>query len=559
MADAAPIALLLAEKLRREEERATSATHYQARFNELAAQCRAEFHPKQRLAFQSNAPRMALLATRRAGKTRGGCRETMARALEAPRRWVYCHETKDEARRLAWRSDRGDGWRDLVEQLGLTVARSVTEFQRSQSFDVLVSEDDMIIDFRNGSQLMVFAADKDDAADKFRGGEKDGIWIDEAQGFGPMTYFINDVAAKTLAKPMGKPAGVLWSSGSPHRSLSGEFYEITRDPVKHGPRRPGWEVHEMSVVDNPYFGATPEERWAATAGAELILNGWDPKDPPAQFLREWGTPDGKVVWTTEDTLHVFCVHQRPPAEYGPVCVTEDGFYNHVEAMKHLPGMVDNGRGVEEPINYYFALGLDFGYVDPFAWVLWAFSPQIADIFEMGSWKRAGLPTDDVEAIVDHLWQTVGMALVSIRADAGGAMAKSSIVGWQEKLKIPIEEAEKHGKDTWTDIFNGELWARRAHFRRGSALLTELRELQWRVLPGGRRELWKNRVANGVMHGDHCWDAAKYAYRDLVSRRTEFGLPPALTEEQAAKEMERRLIKSLDAGAATYENDTQDGW
>ncbi len=559
MTASAPLALLLAEKMRREEERATSTGHYQARFTEMAARCRVFFHPKQRAAFCGKALRVAILSTRRAGKTNGGTHETMARCLELPnQRWVYCHETKDEARKLAWRSDARDGWRDMVEQLGLVVARTVLEFNRDRDTDVLISEDDLSIDFRNGSQLVIFAADKDSAADKFRGGEKNGIWVDEAQGFAPLTYFVNDVAAKTLAKPKGMPPGVLWVSGSPHRSLSGEFYEITRDPIKQGPRRVGWEVHEFSVVDNPYFGATKEERWAATAGVELALNGWPANDPPSQFLREWGTPDGKVMWTTEDTLHVFCVHQKPPAEFGPVCVDVDGKYDHGKALTHLPPSVATSPTTVEPINWYFALGMDFGYEDPFAYVIWAFSPQIADIFEMASWKKEHLPSDVIEDIVLGIWEQTASGLVSIRADSGGSMAKNTIVGWQEKLKIPMEPADKQGKDTWEDLFNGELWASRVHFRNDSALLCELRELQYKVKQG-KREIWKNRVANGVMHGDHCIDAGcRYSYRDLVSRRTEFLPRVPMTEAEMAKAEERRLLTGLDAGPASYDNH-EHGW
>lgn len=563
MAEAPPIAVLIAEKLRREEERVTSTGHYQARFTELAAQCRAEFHPKQRAAFCSKASRLAVFCTRRAGKTRGGCRESMARALETANfRAVYCHETRDEARKLAWRSDKRDGWRDIIEQLGLKVARSVLEFNRDRGTDVLISEDDLTIDFRNGSQLIIFAADKDDAADKFRGGEKNLIWVDEAQGFGPLTYFINDVAAKTLAKPKGHQPGVLWLSGSPHRSLSGEFYEITRDPVKQGPRRKGWEVHEFSIVDNPYYGLTSADRWSAPGGpaSELETNGWDPKDPPPQFIREWGTPEGQVMWTTEDTLHVFCVHQRKPAEYGDVCVDEHGHYDHRRAVLDLPTMVPTPSGIDEPINWYFSGAFDFGYEDPFAYVLWAWSPQIADMFEMASWKKTHLPSDDIDAIVMDVWKSVGPALVGLRGDTGGSMAKNTVVGWEEKIGIPIEAAEKHGKDTWGDLFNGELWAKRVHFRRNSVLLQEVRELQYRITKSGRREIWKKRVSNGVMHGDHCVDAGcRYAYRDLVGRRTEFGMGRMLTPDEVAKAEESRMLRALDAAPSTYDNHEKDGW
>lgn len=316
----------------------------------------------------------------------------------------------------------------------------------------------------------------------------------------------------------------------------------------------------MSVVDNPYFGATPKARWDATAGVELFLNGWDPADPPAQFIREWGTPEGKVMWTTEDTLHVFCVHQRPPAEFGPVCVDELGEYNHKLAVTHLPQTVGDGHGNEEWINWYYSGAFDFGYEDPFAYVLWAFSPQIADIFEMASWKKARLPADDIEHIVNGIWTGVGSSLVGLRGDTGGSMAKNSMAGWEDKLKIPLEAADKHDKDSWSDLFNGELWARRVHFRRNSMLLQEIRELQYKVTPGGRREIWKRRVSNGVMHGDHCVDAGcRYAYRDLVGRRTEFLGGAPMTQADIDKAQERALLKSLDVGLPGYENNQEDGW
>lgn len=554
---AIPVELLIAEKLRREEERATSTTHYQARFIELAAQCRAEFHTKQRAAFCSNSSRLAVFCTRRAGKSRGGLRETMARALEKPRRMVYAHETRDEAYKLAWRSDTRDGWRDLIEQLGLVVARSTDDFIRNRNTDVLVNESKLSIDFRNGSQLIIFAADKDNAADKFRGGEKHLIWVDEAQGFAALAYFINDVAAKTLAKPAGQEPGVMWLSGSPHRSLSGEFYEITRDPEKQGPRKPGWDVHEWSVVDNPYFGNTREQRWAVTAGRELVINGWDPADPPAQFTREWGTPDGKVKWITEDTLHVFCVHQRQPNEYGPVCVSPDGFYDHEEAVKYLPTSVQNERGQDEFIVWYYALGVDFGWVRPFAWVLWAFSPQVADIFEMGSWKKPGLIADDMRDRLRGIWEAVGHALISFRADAAGATTKGNIEGWKEAIGMPIEDAEKHNKDQWYDLINTELWVRRIHFRKGSALLEEMKELQYKLLPSGKKEVWDRRIANGIMHGRDLSDAGLYAYRDLVGRKTEFDRTPR-SEAEILAERERAMLKSLEADADVADNQ-QDGW
>lgn len=560
MAGGFPLELLLAEKARREEKaRAakTAASGFTAKFRELAERLRAEYHPKQRAFCLSRAKRKAGKCTRRAGKSRGALRETFARCLDGRQRWVYCNATRAEAERIAWRSDTRDGWRDLIEQLGLRVAKSRDEFDRNPLTDVLINESKLTIDLRNGSQLAIFAADRAEDADKLRGGEKDGVWVDEAQKFPALTYFVNEVVTPLLAKPGGE-GGELWLTGTPARSLSGMFYDATRE-AEQGPRANGWEVHEWSVVDNPYYGRTPAERWANTAGAELELKGWNLADPPPQFIREWGTPDGPARWVTTDALYVYAVHAKPPVEFAPVRVDDDGHYDHDAAMRDLPAFVTNERGQQEEILWYFALGVDFGFTDPFAWSLWAFGPQIAEIYEMGSWARVGLITDTVRERLRHLWKAVGHALVVFRADAGGAMAKSSIVGWREAMGMPIEEAEKHGKETWIDLLNGEIYAGRVLFRQSSAVLLEMRELQYRVLASGRREIWKNRVSSdGEARGDHLSDSFRYAYTDLVQRRIEFAPAPQSEEERDALKAKAMLESMRRAGEDQTEYE-QDGW
>jgi len=550
------LATLLAEKARRRDlatRNQEQAASCQERFRELAARCRAVYHPKQRAGYTSRAKRQATKTTRRAGKTHGGCRETMARCLEAANfRVTYCNETRAEAKRLAWRSDSRDGWRDLIEQLGLRVAKNRDDFDRNPKTDVYVNESELIIDFRNGSQLSIFAADRPEDADKFRGGDKHIVWVDEAQKFPSLEYFVDEVVVPLLAKP-GDEAGELWLSGTPSKNLSGLFFEVTKEP-EQGPRAPGWEVHEWSVTDNPRYGSTAEERWAATAGAVLEAKGWDINDPPPQFIREWL---GK--WTTGDALYVYAVHAKPPVVYALSRVNSEGFYDHTKAVADLPQLVTSEDGNQEPITWYFALGVDFGHSDPFAWVLWAFSPQVAEIYEMGSWKRSGLITDQMRVRLHRVYEQVAGALVTFRGDAGGAMAKSTLEGWREAMGLPIEDAEKHGKETWIDLFNGEIYAGRVLYRKDSALLAEQKELHWKVLGTGKRVEWKDRTnANGEKLGNDASDASLYAYRDMVARRLEFTGPPK-TEAELDARRARRMIESMSRASEPADEYEQEGW
>lgn len=539
------LAALLAEQQARTARAAGLADDQAARLAAIAADLRSDYHPKQAAFCRAKAKRRAAKCTRRAGKSRGILRESQARCLERPRyRVVYCHATRGEAERIAWRGDTGDGWRDLVEKCGLEVARTRKEFDTRPDADCLVNESDLTIEFRNGSQLAIFAADRPEDADKLRGGEKDLVIVDEAQQFPSLDYFVDNVAEAMLAKPAGQESGELWLTGTPSRSLAGLFYEVTKEP-EQGARKDGWEVHEWAVIDNPYFGATAEERWDATAGATLRTKKWSLDDPPPQFVREWL---GK--WTTGDALYVYAVHAKPPTEFAPVRVdASTGRYDHRAAVADLPPFYVDERGIQQPIQWLYSMGADFGFrPDPFAWVLWAWSPQIDDVYEMGSWKRTELMPDEMRDHLVGVWDQCKAALVSIRGDAGGAMASAAIRAWEEVVKLPIEPADKHQKATWIELYNGEVYAGRVHYRAASALLTEQRALQWRLLRTGKREEWADRTVDGVKHGNHCCDAGLYGMRDILGRQTQHPPPPSTPEVIERAQVARWIAASTKRAA-----------
>lgn len=572
--------VLIAEKTARERARSEPARATTERYLEVATTIRERFHAKQLAAALSQALRKLLLTTRRAGKSTLVLGEAFAQALERRFRCMYCHATYDEAERIAWRGDMGDGWRSLCDKYQLKVASRRNDYEKDPTYDCLVNEADLTIEFRNGSQLAIFAADRAEDADKLRGGEKDLIIVDEAQKFPDLDYFVDDVCTAMLAKPFGSRQGVLILAGTPSRNLSGLFYEASK-PADHGPRKVGdgglpvWEVHEFSVTDNPYYAAVRKHdgkyevysydaktvlagpfetraeaeaaavplRWAATAGAELKLRGWTLDKPPPQFVREY-----LGQWTKGDALYVYAVHSEPPFEFADVRVDlESGRYHHAAAMADLPPHVLGANGWSEPIEWYFTLGVDFGFdPDPFAWVLWAWSPMVMEVYEMGSWKRTRLFPEAMRSHLMNIWSQVKDRLFSIRADAGGAMANAMIEEWEEVVKLPLAAAEKHAKQTYQELYNGELHAKRLLYRKGSLLLQEQRHLQWRVMPSGKRVENADRVVDGTVHGNHCSDAGLYGWRDIMGRQTEF-VRPGLSAEEKDQEMidllrQRRIAK-----------------
>jgi hypothetical protein len=92
--------------------------------------------------------------------------------------------------------------------------------------------------------------------------------------------------------------------------------------------------------------------------------------------------------------------------------------------------------------------------------------------------------------------------------------------------LPIDEANKKGKNTLEEFLADDIRRGRIHLRgdrsepRGkndSALYDEMKHLVYMPgKPGKTREVAKNRrSSDGIVHGDHCCDGARYAYADLT--------------------------------------------
>ena len=409
---------LLAERAQRSARKGLLATVVAGLRSPQAA------HPKQMAALRSRAKRRAKLCTRRSGKTSGGNREDLARALEQPGwRGTYCHTTRGEAKKLAWRSDTNDGWCDLLQQHGeLTDPRRGT--WTVAGVEATINESELTISFSNGSLLDIFAADDPASAQKFRGRAKHKVRIDEAQQFPDLQRFCVAIVGPTLRDFDGE----LELDGTPGEDCSGYYYEITK-PDTHGERIVGWEVHSFGVTDNPFFGSTSEERWARTAAVALEENGWTGDEP--EFQREW-----LGHWVRAGANFVYAVHSAPPTSIGfaPLrrgdswrahatqvrgmtsqaleAAMEHGWYDHEASVRDLPQR--RGR------RWTFGLGVDFGHSpDPVALSIPAIASDLPEVYEMWSWKKVGLVPDDWRCLIELVYLQLGNDLIGIVGDPGG--------------------------------------------------------------------------------------------------------------------------------------------
>lgn len=534
---------------------------------EACEKLRAPFekHPKQKRLYTSKAKLKATRKTRRAGATAGGVRELLARALEIPGfRATYVTTTRDEAIERAWLSDTKSGLIDVLNQLASKLdLRGVDKYMLG-GIIIEVRKDDLELNFSNGSQIQLFGADTERAINKKRGGAKHVFWIDEVQDF----RFLEDFYGGVVVAALQDFDGECWLSGTPGRDAAGMFYEITRDD---GEEIDGWEVHEIAQVDNPFFGvvmweggqwfvldnlkvqhgpyateAEAEEaavkiRWDRTAGEAIRKNRWHPEHP--DLLRECY---GK--WVKGDTRHVYPVGMAPPnckLIFAPQRLTPNTFrpedppwYDHERAVLDLP-LAANRR----PYEWLYAIGIDFGnFPAPFAIVVWAFTYDRPDIFEMFSWKATRVVPDDQRVYVDMLWNTLPNVVVFVADPAG---REGELEAWRTRFNLPIDDADKANKDVYREIMAGDIRRGVVHYRGTesprreerdySPLLDEHRHLVYLpTKPGQPRKEHANRklAAEGDrVPGNHCSDGGLYAHRHLGHHLHREKPPDTRTEHQ----------------------------
>lgn len=560
MSAALSLTELLAEKHRRaaareaeEQSRLEALQRGAANDNRVADLCalwRSRYHPKQRAFYDRKAfhrpPlwRGASICTRRAGKTAGGTREVLSRCLEQPGyRAIYCGQTREEVKRRAWESDTKDGFLDLLEEHGEAVAKSKTVAFDVAGIKANVNRQTLTVDFDNGSQIVLFAANHKKDQRKLRGGAKHLVWVDEAQEFLELANFIESVCSALVKDYKGET----WLTGTPSEDAAGYFYEVTCEPESNDAPRPGWDVHRYAVTDNPFFGhvvprlaelddgaydvvdqlgeiisthetldeadrAAEQLRWDSTAGATLKENNWKGDEPA--FLREY-----RGKWTRLDAAYVYAVHAvpdeklhwtTPAGELAPMRLDADGWLDYEASLADLPRRPGGGR-----YTWLVGAGLDFGYLPhPFALTAWSFCLDLVGIWELFSWKKTKLLPDDQKAITHRFVNQVGGALMVLVGDPGG-QKNQDLIAWKERFGLPIEPADKAQKATWQEMLNGDIRGGLAHFRKGSPMLHEMRHLVKRRGPTGKWVEHADRaLVDGTIPGNDTSDAGLYSSRHI---------------------------------------------
>lgn len=468
----------------------------------------ADVFPEARAFYEDPSQLVAARCSRRAGKTRNGNHYFVDRASLMPGgRYLYINETSSEVRRLAWDGNAGDGMRVLVEKHGIRAK---------------VDNSKLTIHFLDvDAWIHCLSIDDEGSIRKALGGAYHEIWWDEAQKIPPR---FNDTIREVLMPTLLDFGGRLRFTGTPVRQQASLFYQITQPDASKRPK--GWSVHHWTGLDNPFFGATREERTNRfTIAMQGLLSEPSP-DTPVMRREAFGE------WVDEDAAHVYAVH-RVARE--TLC-----WAKHRETdLQIAPLLQELPNYHSADVNYFLALGIDIGYSpDPFAITIWAWSLRDPCLYEVYSYKRNELTSDEQAHLIQQLRNQANFT--TMVADAGGPAkptVQGWIKGWQSRYPIPVEEAQKTDKHSAIERLNADILGGTLKLREGSPLHEEMLHLQWSKLTTST-----GRLVEEPSCANHCADAALYAHRHSYHHRyrPEPAKPQYGGEEWAKREEERMM-------------------
>lgn len=302
---------------------------------------------------------------------------------------------------------------------------------------------------KNGTEIRLRGADDMREAKKFRGDKVSLVLVEEAQNATPA--ILKALVDSELGPALADVGGQLVVQGTPGEVCYGPWYEVTRneDAESLAKRRKGWRVFEWSPLDNPHMMRAELGFQAALTIATKLLPYTDMSLEQLLELLVRGGPQGRALAEAlaapDPTLlrEWFGRWVRDSASL---------FYAFNPAFNvYSPGQLPQGHV------WYFVVGVDLGTGDAYAHHVWAFSPTCDTLYEVESFSKAGLDSEDWRNLVRQVtrrWNPVGVVV-----DEGG-LGKGVAQGWRDKYGMPVEPASKQHKNAAVATLNGELRAGR---------------------------------------------------------------------------------------------------
>ena len=338
---------------------------------------------------------------------------------------------------------------------------TLRELERQWAMGMEFLENQLTVKLPNGSQIILGGCQDPGEVDKFRGPAYSRVIIDEAQSIKTsiLETLVNDVLEAALLDHDGE----LWLCGTPSATCSGYFYDA--DQLKRSP----FESHYWTLLENPHLPGA--KAWLERAIEE---NGWDDENPTyrREYLGEWTRDENTLVYR---------------------------FSRKRNLVDELPDET-----------WQTALGIDLGFVDSTAFIVVAWSEDVAETYVIHAEKHQGYTSDDIARKVQQLDSEYSFDRMC--ADTG-ALGKMIIEEINKRYSLSITPAEKSKKHDHIELLNSD-------FQKGKFLIVdnpdtrclvdELELLEWDPM-----ERQKGKFVERSDCENHAADAMLYVWRESL--------------------------------------------
>jgi hypothetical protein len=400
--------------------------------------------PQQAAFIRSDERLISARCPRRAGKTVGVARKLCRASHKREHsRCLYLALTRQHAKELLW-----PVLKQLDAQYGL---------------NAVFNEMALTCTFPNGSTIKLAGAD-DDAYEmkKALGQAYDLVVVDEAGSF---RNDLADMVYNILRPAMMDRGGTIVLIGTPE-GVHGKvnlFYRVTTGD--YDAMDPVWCLFRWSSLDNPYMRKQVEKELAEIEKTRPLYK--ETKGFKAMFLGEWSLDNDDLVYRFNPERNVFS--ELPPGKYT------------------------------------YLLGVDMGFNDDAAFVVFAWQPYDWHLYVVDCFKR---PKMDVTAHANAIHQ------ICRRYDISRVVIDGSNKVAVEEMRrrhdlAGLESAMKRGKFEHIDLLNDDLV-------QGKILIHEdltdlMQELQGLVIDKRALQRTRKRVEHPGCP-NHLCDAMLYGWR-----------------------------------------------
>lgn len=436
--------------------------------------------PEQAAFILDQSPLQAAKCTRRAGKSYGIGDKLYLEAINYPGcSCLYIALTRDSAKNIMWK----DVLKDINRKHGLNGKFNETELRVT-----LPNGPNPADPYDGGSDIRLIGMDAGkDEIEKVLGGKYRIVVIDEAGSF---KQDLRKMVYEYLEAAVADWNGIIVLIGTPTALTFGLFYDITKSPENaagdENPIEPGWSVHGWSARNNPHMRKQWEDQ-------EKRIIQRDPNAPTQPWYRRMR----EAEWVKDDSEN---------------CYKYDKARNYVS---ELP----------KDAVWTNVLGVDLGFDDPSAFVIWSWRDYDPNLYARAAYKREGMDVTDVAERIKHYIKIYNpIAIVIDNA------SKQAVEEMKNRHDLSLEAAEKTGKAEFIEIMNSD-------FTRGVLKLTPDTEPQmaaeYAKLIWDPEEKKKRKFVEHPACPNHLCDSALYSYRKSLHYRVE----QAPVKKTAAEKMD----------------------